>query len=599
MGSAKVKEFANHDGAACYGMCAAGLAGIKTNYPKVDGWSGARLLSEVTSNKATNSKSNGITADELIKYAHVTQMLPHILNTDTENAGELGILYSRLISESRQGSALVIRLVPVGFFSGNVKENHVHIISALNVVEETDTTVKILCYDPNYEKEDRFLYLYRTGKNGVFESWEYDGGWRSQKYTGKAGAKNAKSGGSNALITFITDAAEFFEKENEKLKNYESFEDYVLIHLHTTRKELSKEQKDRIAKLMDDDRIDALFPGNGTTTNQDYYFWTKKTELAFENIPSDFELTMASDNHSVNVCVTKKSDISIAVNKSKNASAAIKSDNGGEAVVTFFDSSNNSNVVESKTIGLKVEKGKTASIKQTSSELEISGASSFTITKQEGKEKSDGTITYDKPEKLSENKINSKETYRITASAGKKLELTAAGKLKKGAKKTVGKLKYKVTSVSVNAGTVTITGTTMKKSKFKKLSIPATVKIEGAAFKVTAIGNKAFTKCKKLKSVTIGKNVKTIGTSAFAGDTALTKVTIGKSVTKIGKAAFSGDKKLKTITIKSSKLKSVGKNAIKGIQKKAVIKVPKKQLKKYKKLFKSKTGFKKTMKIKK
>lgn len=40
-------------------------------------------------------------------------------------------------------------------------------------------------------------------------------------------------------------------------------------------------------------------------------------------------------------------------------------------------------------------------------------------------------------------------------------------------------------------------------------------------------------------------------------------------------------------------------NAIKNIDKKATIKVPKKQLRKYEKLFKSKTGYKKTMKIKK
>lgn len=68
---------------------------------------------------------------------------------------------------------------------------------------------------------------------------------------------------------------------------------------------------------------------------------------------------------------------------------------------------------------------------------------------------------------------------------------------------------------------------------------------------------------------------------------------------KIGQNAFLNCKKLKSIEIKSSQLKSVGKNALKGINKNATIKVPKKQYKKYKKLFKSKTGYKKRMKIKK
>lgn len=68
-------------------------------------------------------------------------------------------------------------------------------------------------------------------------------------------------------------------------------------------------------------------------------------------------------------------------------------------------------------------------------------------------------------------------------------------------------------------------------------------------------------------------------------------------VVKIEKNAFKNKKKLKKITIKSTYLTSVGKNAIKGINKKATIKVPKSKLKDYKKLFKAKTGYKKTMKI--
>ncbi|MBQ6843787.1 MAG: leucine-rich repeat protein [Agathobacter sp.] len=63
---------------------------------------------------------------------------------------------------------------------------------------------------------------------------------------------------------------------------------------------------------------------------------------------------------------------------------------------------------------------------------------------------------------------------------------------------------------------------------------------------------------------------------------------VPSKVTKIDKQAFYGCKKLKTITIKSTKLKTVGKNALKGINSKATIKVPKSKLSAYKKLLKGK-----------
>ncbi len=123
-------------------------------------------------------------------------------------------------------------------------------------------------------------------------------------------------------------------------------------------------------------------------------------------------------------------------------------------------------------------------------------------------------------------------------------------------------------------GTVAVKATTKK--NVKSVNVPATVKVDGKSYKVTEIAKGAFKNNKKL-----------------------TQVVIGKNVTKIGANAFSGAKNLKKITIKSTKLKSVGKNAIKGINKKAVIKAPKAKVKAYKKLFSAKTGFKKTMKIKK
>lgn len=114
----------------------------------------------------------------------------------------------------------------------------------------------------------------------------------------------------------------------------------------------------------------------------------------------------------------------------------------------------------------------------------------------------------------------------------------------------------------------------------KKVKIPDKVilKVDGTkkTYKVTAVAAGACSKCEKLTNVIIGKNIK-----------------------KIGKNAFAGCKSVKQITIKSQKLtgKSVGSNAFKGISKKAVIKVPKKQMNTYKKWLK-KAGVAKEAKIK-
>ncbi|MGN0152870.1 MAG: leucine-rich repeat protein [Lachnospiraceae bacterium] len=140
----------------------------------------------------------------------------------------------------------------------------------------------------------------------------------------------------------------------------------------------------------------------------------------------------------------------------------------------------------------------------------------------------------------------------------------------------------KLTTVSIPDSVTKIGKNAFKNcAKLKSVTIPA---------EVTEIGSDAFSGCKKLTKVTIGKNVTTIGDKAFYNCSALTKVTIPANVSKIGKQTFAGCKNLKSITIKTTKLtsKNVGSNAFKGINAKATIKVPKSKLSSYKKLLKSK-----------
>ena len=112
--------------------------------------------------------------------------------------------------------------------------------------------------------------------------------------------------------------------------------------------------------------------------------------------------------------------------------------------------------------------------------------------------------------------------------------------------------------------------------KAKKITVPNTVKIDGKTYKVTCVSGKTFSGANKCKTIIIGKNV-----------------------TSIKANAFSGCKNVKTIIFKTTKLtkKTVAKNAFKGITKKTTIKVPKKKVSSYKKIFKSK-GLSSKVKVK-
>lgn len=123
----------------------------------------------------------------------------------------------------------------------------------------------------------------------------------------------------------------------------------------------------------------------------------------------------------------------------------------------------------------------------------------------------------------------------------------------------------KVTSSGSSGCTVEYVRASNKKST--SVTVPAAVVINGRSYTVTSIASNAFKGNKKLKSVTIGKNVK-----------------------KVGKNTFYGCKNLKKIVVRSSNLskKNIGKNAFKGIYAKAVVKVPKSKVKSYKSLFRSK-----------
>ncbi len=200
---------------------------------------------------------------------------------------------------------------------------------------------------------------------------------------------------------------------------------------------------------------------------------------------------------------------------------------------------------------------------------------------------------------IGEKRLVSGRDYTLSYQNNKKIGTASVVVTGTGAYKGTVKVKFAIrpkkgSSFTVKGYRYRITGDTqvsfmgIKDEKITKVVIPASVKIGGRAFKVTSVADKALQKKRKIKSVSVGNHVKTIGVAAFSGCTGLTKVTFGTGLTKIGREAFKNCSKLKTITIKSEKLKSVGKNALRGVKRDARIRVPGKKVKAYRKLFKDK-----------
>lgn len=103
-----------------------------------------------------------------------------------------------------------------------------------------------------------------------------------------------------------------------------------------------------------------------------------------------------------------------------------------------------------------------------------------------------------------------------------------------------------------------------KKKSPVSVTVPDSVKINGKKYKVLSIEKNALKNCRKLQSVTIGKNVVLIGANAF-----------------------SGCKKLRNITVRTNKLTaaSIGRNAFKKGYSKPRVNAGRNKCKLYKRIF--------------
>ena len=122
--------------------------------------------------------------------------------------------------------------------------------------------------------------------------------------------------------------------------------------------------------------------------------------------------------------------------------------------------------------------------------------------------------------------------------------------LKTGANVVVNHNRYVVTDARSNQ----VAYVRPASQQAKKITVPSTITAAGEVYKVSSIKKSAFKKCKKVKTITIGSNVRSIGNYAFKGTKSLRKIVVKTSLLSkktVKKHAFSGaGNSNKTLTVK-------------------------------------------------
>ncbi len=345
---------------------------------------------------------------------------------------------------------------------------------------------------------------------------------------------------------------------------------------------------------------------SATVTGMGYYTGSQTAEFTISKASQT--VTAEADASSIKVgkttAIAASGKGTITYSSSDPAVASVSSSGvvtgkaAGTAVITVNAAGNSNYKSGSTTVKIKVKADSasmTALTDISGCKLSLSETTYYydgtkkkpTVTVKNGSAKlkkgTDYTVSYSNNKKIGTATVTVTGQGSYTGSAEAAFQIT----VKKGAEYAAGDFTVSITKAAADgSGTVKITGPADK--NLTKAEIPASVKIGGVKFQVTAIAAEAFKSCTNLKSASIGSNVETIGNKAFQGCKNMTKVTIKKSVKKIGKKAFYNCGKLSGITIKSKVLASVGEDAFKGIPSTAVITVPASELSAYKKLLKGK-----------
>ena len=539
-----IKEKGKKKEGVCYGMSLAGtsiylLGGQYA--PLLESFDGAKRLSQVKkSTKSTGDYGNGLTAQELIERVHVIQYADGVRGEVFRNANDLNEIKEKV----KKNPAVCLRIQNV---SATGAFNGAHEIVGLFIEEETETTVKIRVYDPNYPGYDnRYLYLKKNISGSGYSGWEYSTWSGSGKIVNIPSTYQVEKGEHNDLIvpeshaintlteplTVATSMIGTFLSVTPSVEQYASnvinpLYEVVPVegnsvgntrfysnncgsgsfHLYDLRENtaLSIIQPNRSAEMVAD--VELRYVQFVERSNKEFHLdtWTSKKEGTVK---------LKIEDYSKGATKPYYTEISFPVKKGIYPNIETKNGDIYFKGLTSINVSNTEGTQSNwKWIQKKTIKNKATGLSDQKEYLvKIKKGSSIKILEKDAK----GKYTIDATKKSSSNSEDNKSTNGSTSGT----------KVKKGTKKNIGLFKYKVTKVTSKGGNVTLIGVTNKKKK--SYSVPATVKISGKTYKVTAIGKGAFKNCSKAKKIKLSKNITKIGAQAFKGTYKKLKVIVPK-----------------------------------------------------------------------
>ena len=433
--------------------------------------------------------------------------------------------------------------LPVDFLVANVdsqdcRKRESHNLVALDIVEKTDSQVKIRVYDCNYPGKDKYIYLYADTQPGNYNRWKYESGMfvmgtlqgGSHELTDGVDNDYIKVFENNGVLTYVIEVA----SDAGSHESYYHYEDWLL-----SVERQPDNTNNSFWKYIVDTHNAEVIENTGTgqeNEEENTYgsFWVPKTEnetLNIEGVPAGTELHLAGKYHSVTINVTEECDLRIWLPETGEGVVEVSSAQNTDVQAVFKDFDEDGN---------KSKKTFTES---------VSAGSSVKIVKKIG------DVDYVASGECGEN---------LTWTLDEDGVLTVYGE---------GRISdYIFSEILYEEGEAGIERAMQEDTIFQTHSIDEVAPwfflrndIKEIVIKddITEVGSMPFAYCENCETVKLPESVKAIGENTFWGCKSLSEVNLPEGMTVIGYGAFDDCDSLESVQIPDS-IYSLGNDLFSG-----------------------------------